>query len=214
MSAKDNRDPNQQRNLEEERREMRQQRPGTRPAWRSLWLWPVAVVLIGLLWWGFWGGGWSWNRRHEGANNVKPAPSNQLPAPKNGQPVTATKQNGNNGSQMLTADNKQPYIGQSLEIVRTPVLKKVSNSVFWLGAHNDAAPVLVVVAYSAQNAKNANLREGDSVNVVGQVQKAPPRQDAAQQWHLNQTGVQRLEHEGAYISASEAESLGNHKIQY
>lgn len=214
MAAQESRNPNEQHKVEAERRAMRQQRPGARPAWRSLWLWPVAVVLIGLLWWGFWGGGWSWNRRHEGANNVKPTASNQLPAANNGQPVAVTKQNGNTGSEVLTAENKQPYIGQSLEIVRTPVLKKVSKSVFWLGGHNDPSPVLVVVAYDAQNAKNANLHEGETVNVVGQVQKAPPRQDAAQQWHLNQAGAQRLEHEGAYISASEAEPLGNHKIQY
>lgn len=214
MSAQENRNPNEQRNLEEERRAMQQQRPGIRPAWRSFWLWPVAVVLIGLLWWGFWGGGWFWNRPHEGANNVKPTAEDQLPASNNGQPVTVTKQNGNNGAQVLTAENKEPYVGQSLEIVRTPVLKKVSKSVFWLGSQNDASPVLVVMADAAQNAKNANLHEGETVNVIGQVQKAPAAQDAGQMWHLSASGAKRLEHEGAYVKASEAEPLGNQKPTY
>ena len=176
-----------------------------RPVWRSLWRWPVLVVLIGLLWWGFWGGGSFWNRAHEGDNNVRPTANNQLPNPDDDQ--TATKRNDNQSAALLNSTDKQQYIGQSLEIVRTPVLQRVSDSMFWLGAKDDPAPVLVVMAGRAQNAKNANLHEGETTNVVGQVHKAPTVQQATQGWHLSHSSAQRLQQEGAYIEASEVQPI-------
>ena len=208
MSAEQNKNPDQQqRQLEDLERQIRQQRPTVRPVWRSLWLWPVLIVLVGILWWGFWGGGWFWNRAHEGGNNVRPTANNQLPQRNGDQPVTTTKQNDNPSSAVLNSEDKQQYIGQSLEIVRTPVLKRVSGSMFWLGSQNDPAPVLVVMSGRAQNPKNANVREGETMNVVGQVQKAPTVQEATQHWHLPRSAAERLQREGAYVEASEVEPL-------
>lgn len=207
MSAQ-KRDPQQQqRQLENLEQQLRDQRPSVRPVWRSLWIWPVLVVLVGLLWWGFWGGGWFWNRVHEGGNNVRPTANNQLSLQNGDQPVTTTKQNDNRTAALLNSTDKQQFIGQSLEIVRTPVLQRVSDSMFWLGSKDDPAPVLVVMAGRAQNAKNANLHEGETMNVVGQVQKAPTVQQATKGWHLSHSSAQRLQQEGAYIEASEVEPI-------
>lgn len=208
MSAEQNRNTDQQqRQLEDLQQQLRRQRPTVRPVWRSLRLWPVLIVLVGLLWWGFWGGGWFWNRAHEGGNNVRPTANNQLRNPYKNQPATVTKQNDNQSAAMLNSPNKQQYIGQSLEIVRTPVLQRVSDSMFWLGAKDDPSPVLVVMAGRAQNAKNVNVQEGETMNVVGQVQKAPTVQQATQGWHLSHSAAERLQYEGAYIEASEVEPL-------
>ena len=204
MPAQPNRNPDEQRQPEEPRQRAEPQTPSTRPVWRSLWLWPVLVVLVGLLWWGFWGGGWFWNRRHEGGNNIRTTANNQLPAQNGNQAEAVTNPNSNTGAAVLSAANKQEYIGQAFEIVRTPVLRKVSEAVFWLGTNNDPAPLLVVLANRAQNGSNANLRQGETVNVVGQVEKAPTLQQATQRWHLTRAGAERLQREGAYIQASQA----------
>lgn len=202
---RDNRD--EQLRLEQERSRMQARRPGIGSGWRTLWIWPVVIVLILLVWFGFWGwgayGGWFWSRRHEGANNVVTTANNRVPNPNN-QPEAVNKQNLQNGSAVLNAANKQQYIGQSFEIVRTTVLKKVSDSVFWLGNKNDPAPLLVVLSNPPQNASNPPISVGEPVDVVGQVQKAPTLHDAEQTWHLSSNGAQRVEHEGAYIEASQA----------
>ena len=138
---------------------------------------------------------------------MRPTASNALPQQNGDQPVTTTKQNDNPSAAVLSSPNKQQYIGRSLEIVRTPVLKRVSGSMFWLGSKDDPAPVLVVMAGPAQNGRNSNLHEGDTMNVVGQVQKAPTVQEATQRWHLPQSAAERLQQEGAYIEASEVEPL-------
>ena len=202
---RDNRD--EQLRLEQERRRMQAQRPGIGSGWRTLWIWPVVIVLILLVWFGFWGwgayGGWFWSRRHEGGNNVVTTANNRVPNPNN-QPEAVNKQNLQNGSAVLNAANKQQYVGQSFEIVRTPVLKKVSNSVFWLGNKNDPAPLLVVLSNPPENGSNPPISVGEPVDVVGQVQKVPPLHDAEQTWHLSQNGAQQVEREGAYVEASQA----------
>lgn len=206
-AEQNNRKANEQLRLEEERRRMQAQRPGIGTGWRTLWVWPVVIVLIALLWFGFWGwgsyGGWFWSRRHEGGNNIVTPANNRVPNP-NHQPENVNSPNLQNGSAVLNAENKQQYVGQSFEIVHTPVLRKVSDSVFWLGNQDDPAPLLVVLSNAAEKGSTAPIEEGTRVNIVGQVQKVPPLQDAAKRWHLSSSGAQQAEHEGAYIQASQA----------
>lgn len=206
MADQQNNKPEEQRRLENQQQQLRRERPGAAPGWRGLWIWPVVIVLILILWFGFWGwgahGGWFWSRQHEGANNVAPAPENRMPATPNGEPRAVTKDKGQNGAAALKSDHKEQYVGQTFQIVRTPVLKKVSDNVFWVGEKNDPAPLLVVVSNTAKT--SPNLEPGEMVDVVGQVVKAPAAQQSKRDWHLSTDGAQRLEHEGAYVQASQA----------
>lgn len=94
-------------------------------------------------------------------------------------------------------------MGQPVEIVSTPVLKKISHSVFWIGT-NSAEPVLVVLATAAETAANGAPQTGQDVNIVGTVEKPPEVAQIMKQWDLDRGTAERLEHEGAYVKALEA----------
>lgn len=52
-----------------------------------------------------------------------------------------------------------------------------------------------------------NLEEGDALDLSGTVEKAPPANEAKQQWGLSDSGVQRLEHQGAYIRVAQVSKV-------
>jgi hypothetical protein len=189
-------------------------------AWAWWWIW-FLVLFCAFIWFAGWGwgsyGGWWWGTRgngpayagrtyNSGANGqANKSMNNQGAVPageqSNGQPAeNAGQQNGSAHAAILQASNKREFEGQSLELSDTPVLQKVSKDVFWIG-QNKAAPLLVVI--SAQAPAPANVNQGESVNVTGTVEKAPPATEA-KNWGLDNAGIQRLEKEGAYVNASQA----------
>lgn len=212
MCPQQNNTPDEQRRLEELRRHMRENRPGAAPAWRALWIWPVVIVLILLLWVGVWGwgssGGW-WGRYPRNGAVQSNTPQGNLPAKAENSPTqygetsTGANRNGESGSAMLNAKNKQQFVGQPFEMVSTPVLKKINDTVFWIGTNN-AQPMLVVLATAAENTANAAIHPGEDVNIVGVVEKPPDLAQMMRQWDLDRGAAERVEHEGAYVRASEA----------
>ncbi len=53
----------------------------------------------------------------------------------------------------------------------------------------------------------ANLADGDTLKLSGTVEKAPPANEAKQQWGLSDNGAQRLEQQGAYIQVAQVSKL-------
>jgi hypothetical protein len=110
---------------------------------------------------------------------------------------------GANAVAALAATNKREFEGKPLQASAVPVVKTVTNDVFWVGSNN-AAPLLVVAKMSGNASPAAKLKAGETVNVRGTVEKAPPANEAAKNWGLDNAGTQRLEHEGAYLNADAA----------
>lgn len=84
-----------------------------------------------------------------------------------------------------------------------PVVKKVTNDVFWVGS-NASAALLVVAKVPGNQVSAAKVKPGESVNVSGTVEKAPPAAEAEKDWGLDRTEAARLEQEGAYLNATQA----------
>ena len=164
---------------------------GARVGYGWIWIW-IAIIIILVIWFGGFGwggyGGWWWGRRN--AQIVEPA---------------ITTLNGS-GVAVLNATNKQPFVGRPFNVRNVPVQSVINDHVFWIGTGN-AAPMLVVLQGANNTAANANIAQGDTINVIGTVQKAPTAAIAKQQWSLNDDQANRLQQQGAYIQASEVEAF-------
>lgn len=166
--------------------------------WSRLWMWIIiAVAIVCVIWiaWGFGGtGGWWWgNRNHQSVASLVtsgPAGTNPLPT--------------GSGVAVLNAANKQDYIGKAFDAQNVTVQSKVNNNAMWVGGKN--APMLLILGGAGNNASVAGIAQGEAITVTGAVVKAPPAQQAKQQWSLSDDDVNRLEQQGAYIQATQVAS--------
>lgn len=194
MALPQRRDPEEQqrRQLELERleREPEIDRAGA-GSWWLAWWWIWVLILLAIVWFGGWGwggyGGWWLGRPRAVAVQTANGPQGQ-------------------GIAVLNATDKQAFVGQRFQIRNVPIQKKVSDHVLWIGINN-AAPMLVVLTGTGNNAANASLEQGDLVNITGTVEKAPDSAQAKQQWSLNDDGAKRLQQHGAYIQAAQVEKV-------
>lgn len=184
-------------------------------AWAWWWVWFI-IPVCAFIWFAGWGwgshGGWWWGSRrlagqYGGANGAvyngpvgTPIGSGQG---YNGRGSGTAGQAGANAPAVLVASNKREFEGQPLQVRGAPVTKKISNDVFWVGS-NSSAPLLVVINPPASQALAGKIAPGESVNVSGTVEKAPPAAEAEKDWGLDDVGTRRLEQEGAYLNATGA----------
>lgn len=164
---------------------------GVRFGWLWIWIWlAIIAFIVAIVWFGGWGwaghGGWWWG--HNETRALNPA-DNTL--------------NGS-GIAVLNATNKQLFIGQPFHVRNVPVQSIVNDHALWVGV-NDADSILVIL--SGNNAAaNTDIAQGNRVNVVGTIQKAPEAARASQQWDLSQDDVNHLEQQGAYVQATDVQS--------
>jgi hypothetical protein len=181
--------------------------------WRWYWVWPVIIVLVLAVWWAGWGwgrtGAWWWGHNNSGTLTV-PAPADSrttetlanagaqqdLPAGSTGS--QSQKMTGA-GVEVLTSQNKQPYIGKEIALNSVPVQQKVSSRAVWIGTGN---PMLAVVKGTGSSSQEG-VEQGQIVNAKGVVEKAPPKNQAKHEWALSDSDASRLEQEGAYIEVSQ-----------
>lgn len=170
-------------------------------AWGWWWVWFI-ILVCAFIWFAGWGwgshGGWWWGNRRV-AERFGAATGQSYNGPVgtpvgNGQPAEAP---------VLVANNKREFEGRPLQVSEAPVLEKVNNDVFWVGS-NSSSPLLVVVNPAGNSAPAANVSPGESVNLTGTVEKAPAADQAKKEWGLDNAGAQKLEQEGAYLSANRA----------
>jgi len=146
-------------------------------AWWWVWLVFILVMIFWFAGWGWWGhGGWWWGNQR--------AVVVEVTGP---------------GLAVLNAANRQAYVGRPFQANGVVVRARVNNHAYWIGIRN-SAPMLVVTT-AAPSATSAIAR-GSRVSVTGTVQKAPPPNQAKQNWGLNQNQTDRVEHQGAYVQAS------------
>lgn len=177
------------------------------------WWWVFWIIIIALaIWWAGWGwggsGGWWWG----GRGRTVPTYGTLNPGTAN----TGTNANtGAGGAQgvisgpglsILTATDKQPYIGKPFQVNNVPVQNQVNDHVLWIGANN-STPMLVVLAGNGNTAANAHIGSGSMIDVTGTVQKAPPQAQAQQQWQLSGDDAAQLERQGAYIQATQVHTV-------
>jgi len=160
--------------------------------WLWIWIWlAIIAFIVAIVWFGGWGwaryGGWWWG--HNETRALPPA-DNTL--------------NGS-GVAVLDATNKQIFVGRPFSVRNVPVQSIVNDNALWVGANN-AESMLVILNGNDNTAANANLAQGNRVNVIGTVQKAPDAAQAKQQWDLSDDDVQRLEQQGAYVQATDVQS--------
>ena len=160
----------------------------------SAWIWVGLLILafiIAIVWFGGWGwaghGGWWW-----GNHNARVVQ----------QPVANV--NGS-GVAVLNAANKQPFIGRDFNIRSVPVQSTINDHALWIGANNPGS-MLVVLTGPNNTVANANIAQGDHINVTGTVQKAPDAATARKQWSLTDDDANILEKQGAYIQATGVQS--------
>jgi hypothetical protein len=207
-------DPNQPRRDYEDLERARMERRSAAGAGFAWW-WFFWIVIIGLaIWWAGWGwggtGGWWWGNRARtapmyGTTNAAPGTNNGTAAGTAGYGANQAAINGP-GLSALTATNKQPYIGKHFQVNDVPVQNQVNNHVLWIGANN-STPMLVVLTGNGNSAANANIGQGDLVDVTGTVQKAPPQAQAKQEWSLSSGDAAKLERQGAYIQATQVHTV-------
>lgn len=179
---------------------------GARVGYGWIWIWIVIIIILVIWFGGFgWGGygGWWWGSRphtavvpHEetgGIGTAQPAPAGNAAAL------------GGSGVQILTAANKQPFINHAFNIRNVPVQQTNSNHAFWIGANNNDT-MLVVLTGNQNSAANANLQQGQRVNVTGTVARAPSADNAKRMWSLSDDDAKRLEQQGAYIQATQVQT--------
>lgn len=158
--------------------------------WFWLWIW-VWIIIILIVWFGGWGwgsyGGWWWGNRGR-AGIVQPV--NQITG---------------SGVAVLSATNKQPFIGKQFQIRNVPVQQKSTDQAIWISMSN-GTPMLVVLTGNQNTTANANISGGSRVDVTGTVQKPPPAQQAKSQWSLSDEQTNRLEQQGAYIQARQVQA--------
>lgn len=161
------------------------------PGWRMGFWWIWILIIAGIWYVGYgWGNHGGWFRAGRRAAAVEPRNDTQMTG---------------DGVPILNATNKAQYVGQVFQIQNAPVEAKVSNEAFWIGNVNNSTPMLMVLVGPARNAENAAMRPGDWVDANGRVMTAPDATQAKQQWGLTDQDVQRLEKEGAYIQANQAQ---------
>lgn len=165
---------------------------GVRFGWLWIWIWlAIIAFVVAIVWFGGWGwaryGGWWWGHNE---TRVLPPADNTL--------------NGS-GVAVLDATNKQIFVGRPFNVRNVPVQSIVNDNALWVGANN-AESMLVILNGNDNTAANANLAQGNRVNVVGTVEKAPNAARAKQQWDLSDDDVQRLEQQGAYVQATDVQS--------
>jgi len=170
-----------------QRRQVAAQNAGSFLGWWWIWL----LVFIGIFWFAGWGwggyGGWWWGPR-----------------------ATVTAQTSQivsgNGVAVLDATDKQAYIGHQFQIRNAPVQNVVNDREFWIEA-NGSAPTLVVLTGTGNNIADAKIGNGNRVDVTGTVMKAPPANEAQNNWKLGSDDANRLEKQGAYIEATQVEKI-------
>lgn len=154
------------------------------------WGWVWFFVLLAVIWFAGWGwggyGGWWWGRSAR-AN-------------------TATLQISGPGVAVLNATDKQAFVGQAFQVRDVPVQGEPGTTALWIGT-NSSTPMLVVLTGNGNSAANANIRQGDRVNVTGTVEKAPSAANAKTKWGLNDSGAKQLEQQGAFVQANEVERV-------
>lgn len=171
------------RNLEEPRRVEK----ATGSGWRFgfWWVWAIIIVLIWYVGYG-WGGSGGWLRHR----TAQPAAQNDA------------AQVGD-GAVMLQSANKRQYIGQAFNVQNAAVLGAVSPTAYWIGSATNGSPMLLVLQGAAA------YRSGTRIDAAGKVVAAPPAAQAQQQWKLSPTDVKRLEQQGAYVQATEAQAVSS-----
>lgn len=172
--------------IREARRVDREVGGGIRYAWTWIWVWLVILAFfVAIVWFGGWGwaghGGWWWANRSVG---VQPVANPTGP-----------------GLAALTATNKQPFIGGPFNVRGVPVQTVVNDHALWIGENNRGS-MLVVLTGANNTVANANIAQGDPINVTGTVRKAPDTATARQQWSLTDDDANLLERQGAYIQAT------------
>jgi hypothetical protein len=175
------------------------------------WIWIlIAIIIILVVWFGGFGwgsyGGWWWGNRPRTAV-VQPNTANGQNAglATNGQPAGNNAALGGAGVQILTATNKQAFVGQPFDIRNVPVQNTSNKQAFWIGANN-IPPMLVVIQGNNSNSANPNVQQGDRVNVTGTVTRAPSAANAKNMWKLSDDDANRLEQQGVYIQATEVQA--------
>lgn len=181
---------------------------GAGAGWVWIWIWIIIIIIL-VVWFGGWGwggyGGWWWGNRN--ARVVEPlnGNGNNAGAINNGAGNNGMGANAlptGNGVAVLDATDKHPFIGKPFSVTNVPVQNKVNDHVLWIGT-NSSTPMLVVLTGPGNTTENANISGGNRVDITGTVQKAPPKDQAKQQWQLGDDDVNRLEQEGAYIDATQ-----------
>lgn len=159
--------------------------------WR--WFWGFWIVIFAAaIAWGVWGAaagnGW-WFLGH-------PNPSNVQGPPINGPGLAA-----------LQASNKQPFVGQKFQANFVPVQKKISDTVFLVGAKN-TEPTLMVLKNNNTAGRNGVRRPstiidaGTSIDITGTMEKPPPQAQAQKEWSLSSEEAAQVERQGGYIEAT------------
>jgi hypothetical protein len=170
-------------------------------AWAWWWGWFI-ILVCAFVWFGGWGwgsyGGWWWGNHRFAGRYSKVNVGGY-----NGPVGTPVGDGQSPQAAVLIASNKREFEGQSLQVSGASVTKRVNNDVFWVGS-NSSAPLLVVISAPANPASARNVTAGESVNVSGTIEKAPPADEAKKDWGLDDAGTQRLEKEGAYLNATDA----------
>lgn len=180
---------------------------GAGAGWVWIWVWIVIIIIL-VVWFGGWGwggyGGWWWGNRSVRVVQPLNGNNNNEGAINNG---AANNGAGNalptgSGVAVLNATDKHPFIGKPFQVNRIPVQNQVNDHVLWVG-ENNSAPMLVVLTGAGNNTANANISQGNLVDITGTVEKAPPKDQAKKQWQLGDDDANRLEQEGAYIQATQ-----------
>jgi hypothetical protein len=228
MASPQRPDPNESRRDYEDLERARMTRRSAAGAGFAWW-WVFWIVIIGLaIWWAGWGwggsGGWWWGGRARTAPAYKSATAapgtsgavgtaNGTAGTNNGTGGTAATGYGANqaaitgpGLNALTATNKRQYVGEHFQVNDVPVQTKVNNHVLWIGANN-STPMLLVLAGNGNSAANADIGQGNRIDVTGTVQKAPPSARAKSEWSLSSGDVAKLERQGAYIEATQVHTV-------
>jgi hypothetical protein len=180
---------------------------GARVGYGWIWIW-IAIIIILVIWFGGFGwggyGGWWWGNRPRTAV-VGPAPNGNLA--NNGQPAPAGSPAAVTGSgvQILTAANKQPFVGQPFVINNVPVQNAANDRAFWIGA-NDNDTMLVVLTGNQNNAGNSNVQNGVRANISGTVERAPSAEQAKRMWSLSDDDAKKLEQQGVFVQAAQVEA--------
>lgn len=195
------------RDYEDLQRARMEGRPATGAGFAWWWLFWIIVIALAI-WWAGWGwggsGGWWWGgrTRNTPAYGTNTAPGNTNTAPGGNQAVISGR-----GLSVLSATNKDQYIGKPFRVSDVPVQKKISDTVFWVGPKN-APPTLLVLKNNPNGNDNGpgplkkngtTFRPGDLIDITGTVEKAPPQAQAQQKWALNGSDATQLERQGGYI---------------
>lgn len=180
------------------------------------WWWVWLFIIICAIWFAGWGwggyGGWWWGNRGAGTayDNGYATGGAARTAAGTRAGAVGTTANANMisgpGVAVLAATDKGTYVGKHFDVNDAVVTKKVNDGAIWIAENNNngnAASMLVVLQGAGNNAANANLAQGDRVDVTGTVEKAPAATRAKHEWKLSGNGQKRLTQEGAYIAATQ-----------